>query len=244
MVLIEVTMLDIRKGHEIKTGITAGISDSVKTGGTILSGLDYTFGARSINDFLAKISPGGTFNLGRVTPDFYVKLNALEQNNNVEMRSVPKLSTLNGHTASLSIGNSRYYSISTQNVLGSLNPQTVVTEAFNRVDADMTIEIKPIVSGDEQVTLNIKIDISDFTQDTPLNQPPPSTTSKFESIVRVRNEETVVLGGIERFESSQNGSGLPGISRIPILKWLFSSRSKSRNKVISVVFIKPTIIYQ
>src|SRR5690606_10588401 len=117
MVLIEVTMLDIRKGHEIKTGITAGISDSIKTGGTVLSGVDYTFGAGSINNFLDNISPGGAFKLGRVTPIFYVKLHALEQNNNVEMRSVPKLSTLNGHTASLSIGSSRYFSVSTQNVL-------------------------------------------------------------------------------------------------------------------------------
>ncbi|HUH17857.1 hypothetical protein [Albibacterium sp.] len=244
MILIEVNMLDIRKGHEVKTGIQAGISDSIQTGGSILPGIDYTFGAASINNFLSKVGAGGTFNLGRVTPNFYVRLSALEQNNNVEMRSVPKLSTLNGHTASLSIGNSRYYSVSTQNVLGSLNPQTVVTETFNKVDAAMIIDIKPIVSGDEQVTLNIKIDISDFTKDTPLNQPPPSTTSKFESIIRIRNEETVVLGGIERFESSSSGSGVPLLARIPGLKWLFSSRSKSRNKVVSVVFIKPTIIYQ
>ncbi|MGK6353194.1 type II secretion system protein GspD [Parapedobacter sp. DT-150] len=243
MVLIEVTMLDIRKGYNIKTGITAGISDSVRTGGTILPGVDYTFGAASINDFLSRIGTGA-FNLGRVTPNFYVTLSALEDNNNVELRSVPKLSTLNGHTATMSIGSTRYYRLSTQNVMGSFSPQTVVTEQYNEVNADMTIGIKPIVSGDEQVTLTINIDISDFTQDTPIDEPPPTTTSKFESIIRVRNEETVVLGGIERSETLDNSSGIPVLSRIPILKWLFSSRSKGRNKIVSVVFIKPTIIYQ
>ncbi|SFC79192.1 type IV pilus assembly protein PilQ [Parapedobacter composti] len=243
MVLIEVTMMDIRKGYNIKTGISAGVSDSVRTGGRVLPGVDYTFGAASINDFLSRIGTG-SFNLGRVTPNFYLTLSALEDNNNVEMRSVPKLSTLNGHTASLSIGSTRYYRLSTQNVMGSLNPQTVVTEQYQDVNADMTINIRPIVSGDEQVTLNITIDISDFTQDTPIDEPPPSTTSKFESIIRVRNEETVVLGGIERFESANNSSGVPVLSRVPVLKWLFSSRSKSRNKIVSVVFIKPTIIYQ
>ena len=244
MVLIEVTILDIRKGYMIKTGISAGISDSITNGGKLLPGVDYTFGAKSINNLLSRIGTGGAFNLGRVVPNFYVQLNALEDNNNVEMRAVPKLSTLNGHTASLSIGNKRYYSVSTQNVLGSLNPQTLVTEQYNEVEANMTIDIRPIISGDEQVTLNIAIDISDFTQDTPLDQPPPTTTSKFESIVRVRNEETIVLGGIERFESTDNASGLPGIARIPILKWLFTNKSKGRNKVVSVMFIKPTIIYQ
>ncbi|MEC3882005.1 type II secretion system protein GspD [Parapedobacter sp. 10938] len=243
MVLIEVTMLDIRKGYNIKTGIRAGVSDSVKTGGTVLPGIDYRFGAASINDFLSRIGTS-SFNLGRVTPNFYIELSALEDNNNVELRSVPRLSTLNGHTASLSIGNTRYYRLSTQNVMGSLNPQTVVTEQYNEVNADMTIDIRPIVSGDEQVTLNISIDISDFTQDTPIDEPPPTTTSKFESILRVRNEETVVLGGIERFESSDAASGLPVLSRLPILKWIFSSRAKGRNKIVSVVFIKPTIIYQ
>ncbi|MEC3882040.1 type II secretion system protein GspD [Parapedobacter sp. 10938] len=243
MVLIEVTMLDIRKGYQIKTGIAAGVSDSVRTGGTLLPGIDYTFGAASINTFLSRIGTG-SFNLGRVTPNFYLTLSALEDNNNVELRSVPKLSTLNGHTASLSIGNKRYYRLSTQNVMGSLNPQTVVTEQYNEVNADMTIDIRPIVSGDEQVTLNISIDISDFTQDTPIDEPPPTTTSKFESIIRVRNEEMVVLGGIERFESTNNASGVPLLSRIPGLKWLFSNRNRGRSKVVSVVFIKPTIIYQ
>lgn len=243
MVLIEVTMLDIRKGYNVKTGIAAGVSDSVRTGGTLLPGIDYTFGATSINDFLSRIGTG-SFNLGRVTPNFYVTLSALEDNSNVELRSVPKLATLNGHVASMSIGSKRYYRLSTQNVMGSLNPQTVVTELYNEVDADMTINIKPLVSGDEQVTLNIKVDISDFTQDTPIDEPPPTTTSKFESIIRVRNEETVVLGGIERFETIDNSNGVPVLSRLPVLKWLFSNRSKGRNKIVSVVFIKPTIIYQ
>lgn len=243
MILIEVNMIDIRKGNDIKTGISMGVSDSISTGGTLFSGLDYTFGAQEINKFLSAISTGGAFNLGRVAPNFYVQLSALEQNNNVEIRSVPKLSTLNGHAASLSIGNSRYFSVSTQNVMGTMNPQTVVTESFTKVDAAMIIDIHPVVSGDEQVTMMIKIDISDFTQDTPINQPPPSTTSKFESIIRIKNEETVVLGGIERFESAQGGKGIPLLSRIPGLKWLFSSRTKSQNKVVSVVFIKPTIIY-
>lgn len=243
MVLIEVTMIDIRKGKAIKTGISAGVSDSVKTGGTVFPGLDYTFGARSINNFLSRIGKNNSINLGRVTPNFYVSLSALENNSNVDIRSVPKLSTLNGHSAKLSIGNKRYYSTSTQNVIPSLTTQTVVTQQFTPVEANLDIDIKPIVSGDNQVTLTIKVNISDFVGDPPANQPPPTSTSKFESIVRAKNEDMIVLGGIERTESSESGSGVPVLSRIPILKWLFSSRSKSTNKVVTVVFIKPTIIY-
>lgn len=243
MVLIEVTLVDVRKGKTVKTGITAGVSDSVQTGGKILPGIDYTFGANSINNFLSRLGRNGAVNLGRVTPNFYVKLSALENNNNVDIRSVPKLSTLNGHSANLSIGSSRYYSQRTQNVIPSLNAQTVVTEQFTEVNANLEIDIKPVVSGDDQVTLNIKVNISDFIGNPPLNAPPPKSTSKFSSIIRAKNEDMIVLGGLERTESSENGSGVPVLSRIPILKWLFSSREKSNNKVVTLVFIKPTILY-
>lgn len=243
MVLIEVTMIDIRKGKSISTGIKAGVSDSVKTGGTVFPGLNYTFGAKSINGFLSNLGLNKSINLGRVTPNFYVTLSALETNTNADVRSVPKLSTLNGHSAKLSIGSKRYYSNTTQNVIPSLTTQTVVTQQFTAVEANLDIDIKPVVSGDNQVTLTIKVNISDFIGDPPLNAPPPTSTSKFESIVRARNEDMIVLGGIERTESSDSGSGVPILSRIPILKWLFSSRTKATSKVITVVFIKPTIIY-
>ncbi|AOM76523.1 type II secretion system protein GspD [Pedobacter steynii] len=243
MILIEVTLIDVRKGKSISTGISAGVSDTIKTGGTVFPGLNYTFGANSINSFLSRLGRNNSINLGRVTPNFYVKLSALENNSNVDIRSVPKLSTLNGHTATLSIGSKKYYSTKTQNVIPSLTSQTVITEQFTAVDANLDIKIKPIVSGDDQVTLNITVNISDFIGNPPLNAPPPTSTSKFESIIRMKNEEMVVLGGLERTESSESGEGVPFLSRIPILKWLFSSKSKSNSKVVTVVFIKPTIIY-
>jgi type IV pilus assembly protein PilQ len=243
MVLIEVTLVDVRKGKVIKTGISAGLSDSVKTGGSILPGLDYTLGATDINNFLTKLGANSSLNLGKVSPNFYVRLSALENNSNIEIRSVPKLSTLNGHTANLSIGSSRYYSQKTQNIVPSLNAQTVITEQFTEVKANLEINIKPIVSGDDQVTLNIKVDISDFIGNPPLNAPPPKSTSTFNSIIRAKNEDMIVLGGLERTENTESGSGIPLLSRIPVLKWLFSSKEMANNKVVTLVFIKPTIMY-
>ncbi|QQT28363.1 secretin and TonB N-terminal domain-containing protein [Sphingobacterium spiritivorum] len=244
MVLIEVTLLDINKGNTVKTGIKMGVADSIpQTGGSLFPALDFTFGAGSINRFLSFLGKNNSFNLGRVTPNFYVTLSALEANKNVEMRSIPKLSTLNGHQAKLSIGSKRYYKTTTQNVIPSLQTTTVTTEQFTPVEANMNIDIKPIISGDDQITLKITVDISDFVGTVKDGQPPPTSTSKFESIIRARNEDMIVLGGIERTENSSSGSGVPLLSRIPVLKWLFSSREKTTNKVVSVVFIKPTIIY-
>jgi type IV pilus assembly protein PilQ len=244
MVMIEVLLLDVRKSRTTKTGITAGLKDStVKTTGTFLPGFDMTLSSGSINDFISRIGLNNTINLGKVTPSFYVGLSALEDNSNVEVRSMPKLSTLNGHDANLSIGSTRYYYIETQNTLGSLTTNTIKTRQWNPVQANLEINIKPLVSGDDQVTLEIDVSIADFLDSPAEDAPPPASNSKFKSMVRVKNEEMIALGGIERIEKSRKGSGVPILSRIPVLKWIFSSRTNSKNKVVSVVFIKPIIIY-
>ncbi|NHA02487.1 general secretion pathway protein GspD [Mucilaginibacter sp. HC2] len=242
VVLIEVTMIDVRKSHSVSTGISAGVSDSVKTGGTLLGagGLNYTFGAKSINDFLSRI--GGT-NLGHVAPNFYLTLSAMEAKNNIDIRQIPKMATLNGHSAKLSIGSKRYYKNTTQNVIPSLsNSQSIFTNVYQEVNADLSINIRPIVSGNDQVTLGITVNNSDFSTIPTDGSPPPQSISKFETSLRVHSEDTIVLGGLERTESDESGSGVPLLSRIPILKWLFSSRTKGGSKVVSILFIKSTII--
>lgn len=247
MITLEVILLDINKTRTVSTGLSAGISDSVKAGGSIIgaNGLNYTFSNGDINQFLSNIGINNTFNLGKVAPSFYVTLTALENNSNVHQRQTPRLSTLNGHTANLSIGNTEYYAVSTQNVLGSLSPQTVVTQQFVPVEANLSIDITPYVAGNDEVTLHLAISISNFTSTTTtINQPPPTATSKFRSIIRVRNEDMIVLGGIERTVRNESGSGWPILSRLPILKWIFGTHSKTDSKVISVVFVKPTIYYQ
>ena len=243
VVLIEVTLIDFHKGRTVSTGISAGVSDSVKTGGTILPGVNYTFSANSVNGFLNSLGKVTSLNLGHVVPNFYVSLQALESNNNVDVRSVPKLAALNGHTATLSIGSKRYYKNTTQSLYPSAATNaSIFTNVYTPVDADLSIDIKPIVSGDDQVTLGIKVNISDFTSIPTDGSPPPQSISKFETSLRVHNEDTIVLGGIERTEIDDNSSGIPILSRIPILKYIFSSKTKSTSKVVTVLFIKSTII--
>lgn len=243
VVLIEVTLIDVHKSRTVATGISAGVSDSVKTGGTILSGLDFTMSANSVNGLLDKLGGLTTVNLGHVVPNFYMNLKALESNNNIDVRSVPKLTALNGHSATLSIGNTIWYKNTNQNIIpSSATTITSLSTSYTESDANLAIAIKPVVSGNEQVTLGIKVDISDFTALPTDGSPPPKSTSKFESSIRVNNEDMIVLGGIERTEKNNSSSGIPLLSRIPILKWIFSSKTNTNSKIVTLVFIKPTIM--
>jgi type IV pilus assembly protein PilQ len=242
MVLIELIILDVNKSATISTGIKAGLSDTMKTSGTFISGLDVTLNSKTLNDLFTSLNGNGVVNIGKVSPSFYVSLKALEDRKNIKIRSTPKLSTLNGHPATLKIGQTQYYQIQTQNVIGSQNPQTLITQQFNQVNADLNIKIEPFVSGDNQVTLKVDVELSNFTGTPNTNAPPPTSTRQFKSMIRIKNEEMVILGGLEEIEKSETGSGVPILARIPVIKWFFSSKTKTDRNSKLIVIVKPTIV--
>ena len=244
MILIEVIVLDINRSSLIEKGFSLGVGDEpVKTQGTLFPTLDMTLGSDAINDIIKIINSTGLTNLGFVNSNLYATLKLLEDEQLVKIKSTPKLSTLNGHAASMRIGQTRYFKQTQSNIVGTQNPQTIITEEYREAQADLSINIRPVVSGDEQVTLEIEVELSSFVGTPPPNSPPPSATRAFNSVIRVKNEETIILGGLSEDEISDTGRGVPFLSRIPILKWFFSNRSKNKRKSELVVLMKPTIIY-
>lgn len=244
MILIEVLIVDSRSNVTIATGISTGLGTSpTTTKGSILPGIDWSFNAESLNNLINSFNGFGWFNLGKVTPNFYLSLKALETNGLVKVRSTPRLSTLNGYEATITIGNTEYYLEETNSIIGTQNPQNIVTKNYKPVKVDFTLRIKPIVSGNEQITLNIFVEQSDFTSRISKEAPPGSISRNFTSQVRIRNEEMILLGGLEEKKVTDSGAGLPILNRIPIIKWLFSSRLKENSFEKLNVFIKPTIIY-
>ncbi len=243
VVQIEVIVIDVNKGRGIQTGISAGISDSIQTGGSILPGIDFTLSTASINSALEGLEKKNIVNLGRVNPNFYTSLKALEQNNNIKIRSTPKLATLNGHEASLTIGRTEYYLEQTQNVQGANNLVTTITPQFREISADLHIVINPVVSADEHVTLDIRAEFADFTPSFVLNGPPGKASRQFNSMIRIKNNEMIILGGLEEETKSRNTNGIPFLARIPVLNWIFGERTYNKSESKLMVFIRPTILY-
>jgi len=245
MVQIDVMLLFSEKGSTIGTGIKAGVKDSpTTTSGEIFPSLDIEMGSQSINNILNTISGFGLVNLGQVTENFYLSLQALESNNVIDIESTPKISTLNGHEASISIGETTYYQETQVNVQTSVTNQGVLqSQQWKPIDANLSVTIKPFVSADEHVTLTINVEQDDFSGKVDPASPPNITTQTFESMVRVKNGELILLGGLEKKEKSDSGSGVPFLSRVPILKWFFSSREKTRAKSKLHILIRPIVTY-
>ncbi|RUT71261.1 general secretion pathway protein GspD [Flavobacterium cupreum] len=245
VILIEVMLLEVNRSATVETGIKAGIGDKpVTTSGTVFPTADINLGAKTINSIIEGFNGFGSLNIGKVVPNFYLSLKAMETNGNLKIRSSPRLSTLNGHKAYLSIGETTYYVVTNQNFYGSQIPQASEVKNYQPIDAELSVTIMPLVSGDGQITMDIKVIQSSFNgQKVDKDAPPGINSREFTSIIRVKDQDLIVLGGLEESVKNDSGTGVPLLSRIPILKWLFSSRKREDSKKKLSVLIKPTVIY-
>lgn len=244
MLELEVLIVDYKKGHGIKTGISAGVSDSIKSGGQLLPGIDFVLNSADLQNTGDYLNDNSIINIGRVKPNFYAQLQALEENDLINIRSTPRLATLNGHEANLTIGQTAYYLEQTQNIQGANNLVTTVTPQYREINADMSITIYPQISANDFVTLDINVEMADFTPPLVVNGPPGKSKRKFTSMVRVKNEEMLILGGLEENSESKSNNGIPLLSRIPVLKWLFAQNRKSKSESRMLIFIRPRIRYR
>jgi type IV pilus assembly protein PilQ len=248
VILIEVMLVDSKNTHTVTTGIDAGIgSKPTVTGGQVFPSIGNAtgtldLGSQSINSLINSFNGFGAVKIGSVTPNFYLKLKAMENNGIINIRSTPKLSTLNGHEATLAITNTQYYQEQQSNFYSSLSTQSTLAVQYKEVKAEMSVTIKPVVSGDDQITLQIEVKQEDFTDRISQYAPPGKTARTFKSMIRVRNQEMVLLGGLEENTTRDTGTGVPFLARIPVIKWFFSSKSKESLKSKLNIFIKPTVI--
>ena len=244
LILIEILIVEVSKSKAVSVGINAGLtSNNEDNQKSISPNFNYDVSPQTINNVLGKINSLGWINLGKVGNNFYLNLQALEDNNKLVIRSTPKLATLNGHEAVMSSGEKKYYKEERSNFIGSQNPALSNYYEWKPVEANLVVKIMPIVSGDDQITLSISVEQTQFTKQGTEGSPPESVMRKFESLIRMKDQEMVLLGGLDKVSSTDASSGFPILSRIPVIKWFFGSTNKSKSDSKLSLFIQPTIIY-
>jgi len=247
VVTIDIIVADVTDTRALSTGISAGLGNggaASETTGTISPGLDVNLSTGTINDIVSGINGAGLVNLGNVSPNFYLTIRAMELNGDVSIETTPSIATLNGHESEIRIGEQKYYAEAVNNVIPTGVTSTLSqSQVFKSVNADFSIKITPYVSEDEQVTLEISFEQSTFVPATVENAPPGKVTRSFNSLIRVKNGDMILLGGLGEKTKEKTNSGLPLLSRIPILKWIFGSNTKNKTKKQLTVFIRPTITY-
>ena len=247
MVKIEMIVVEVDKSRIVSTGIRAGIrqpGDSLPNTKQVLPGVDYNLDGTAINNILNSTGVPILSSIGRLNTNFYLQLRAEESQGNLKVKMNPVLSMINGREATLTIGQTQYYLLDTQtSTSGAINSFNQFTQRFEKIEANVTLTLKPYISDGDMVTLEV---LPDFT--TPVgrldsNVPPTISTRKFDSTIRVRNGETVILGGLSREEIGETNSGVPFLSRIPVLRGLFGNRERSKSNSSLIIYITPEIYY-
>ncbi len=165
--------------------------------------------------------------------DATVTLDALVQKNKAHILASPSIATLNGQEARIVIGERYPYKEKTQTTTGT-------TETTKFVDIGTTLRVTPRVSPDGWITMVVHPEVSSLSE--ALDDGPRITTREADANIRVRDGETIVIGGLIKREDDKTKGKIPGLSNIPILGWFFRNMSRDVTATELVVFITPRII--
>jgi general secretion pathway protein D len=121
---------------------------------------------------------------------------------------------------------------------------SLVNTQFQYLDVGVTIEMTPTVHFDHDVTLKIKIEVTSQSGNVTISQVTEPIISQrvVDQIIRLREGEANILGGIQDKEDQQSWSGIPGLGSIPILKYIFGSKDHTIHDDEIVFVVVPHIV--
>jgi type IV pilus assembly protein PilQ len=162
-----------------------------------------------------------------------VTLNALITQGRAEILATPKLVALNNTEADLLVGET-YPIVFNTSVLGGQNVQFV--------DVGVKLRMIPTIGDDGVVTAELHPEYSEIEGITSTGYP-IITNRKIDSVLRVADGQTIVLGGLMMDTSTQTITKVPWLADIPILGKIFQNKETAHERDEIVFLITPHIIY-
>jgi type IV pilus assembly protein PilQ len=169
-----------------------------------------------------------------------LQLSAMQATGNGKILSSPKLLTLNNKEARISSGTDipvRTISSTANTGAGSTN-----TASVQIISASLLLSAIPSITNDNRIVMVIKVEKSEPDYTRVVDGIPTITKRNANTELVVNDGETVVLGGILTKNEGVSESGVPFLSDIPLLGWLFRKKSKFENQAELMIFITPTIV--
>jgi len=152
----------------------------------------------------------------------------------------PQIRSVDGQKASLKIGERVPIATgSFQPGIGGVGINPLVNTQFQYLDVGVNIDVTPKIHANDEVSMKVVMDISSVTGTSSIggiNQPIIGRKT-IEHEIRLKDGEVSLLGGMLEDQQTRSVSGLPGLSQIPILKYLFSQTQTdhSENEIVFVL---------
>lgn len=239
-VLIEARIVQVvlRDGH--KSGVDwQGILEKVGRYQRIQLTNNYALGSA--------VSPRSIAQIGTLDEDQYqIVIDAINTMGKSKVLSNPRIAVLNNQEAKILVGSSKAYITSTT-TSGTSGSSNVTAESVNFIDLGVKLTVTPTIHQDNYITIKIRPEVSNSNPAEDVktssgNLIPVKNTSELETVVRVKDGVTIIMGGLIKDEVSNTQSKIPILGDIPVMGKAFRNENRSVDKTEIVIFITPHII--
>lgn len=182
--------------------------------------------------------PGLTIGLLNGTlPNVYAILNANKENTNLKILSTPEIVTVDNHEATINISEQIPFLTSSR-----VDENNNVIQTYDYKDIGIILKITPHINKNGYITMEINQQIKKLVEGTRSLENPSVYKREITSKITVKNERTIVIGGLIRDDVTNIEQKVPLLGDIPILGFLFRKQIKQRTRTNLLIFITPHII--
>ena len=232
--------------HFTKTGANSGIASSnINSRSDLIT--NGNISDITNNSITSPFGPVKGFNLyGQIGAALDTFVSLLEIDSNFKVLSRPSVFVTNNKKAVITSGQSIPVPSQTLTNSNSTNVANTgnVTTTIEYKDVVLKLEVIPLIDPDGVVTLKIA-QVNDTVvgqQQVAQNNVPIIGTEQITSTVTIPNGNTIVLGGLISEQFKKDSSGVPWISRIPVLGYLFKTNTDSKIRKELIIFIHPQVV--
>ncbi|HSB80582.1 MAG TPA: secretin N-terminal domain-containing protein [Candidatus Methylomirabilis sp.] len=236
-VVIEVLAAEIT----LTDSFSFGLEWFLRTGGFAVQQF-FGVGPTSIIRGAALSSTG--FTMTFVDQDrFRLFLNTLSGITKINTLATPHILTQNNREAKIQVGQEVPIVTGTQATVSSISGggenvfQTIAQRDIGRI-----LAIRPHVNEKRQVSLDVQLEVTDTLPSTTVSGTPSFSKRSAQTSVVVEDGQSLLIGGIISTSSQEQRTGLPWLSRIPILGWLFSQTTQTADRTELFIMLTPHVV--
>ncbi|NNE62455.1 MAG: pilus (MSHA type) biogenesis protein MshL, partial [Gammaproteobacteria bacterium] len=247
-VLIEATVVEVTLNDDFQAGVDW--NSIAKDDGWSLE-QNLLGGTLGTTPFLS-----ATFTDSDSDRDISAAVKALDSFGDVSVMSSPKIMALNNQTSVLKVVDNRVYfttEVEEKDATDNSAAETTFTTTIHTVPVGFVMNVTPFITDNDEVILNIRPTISRILRfvNTPnpalaeagIDNPVPEIqVREMESVLRVSDGNTAVIGGLMQDAANKSNSGLPGLHDSEGFGFLFGTRSRELEKTELVIFLRPRIL--
>ncbi len=243
-VLIDALILEVKLDEGTKFGVQWSVLEGnfniQQNTGIFSTTINDPSGA--ISTPIGQVSPSGLAVFATDASKYFGVVQALASTGKVEVLSNPHIIVKNYEKASINVGSDE--PVATQSTQTAVTGTAGLIQNIEYRKTGVILSVTPQITEGGMIAMSIRQEVSDKSTDRTVGNAvyPSFTKREAETSVVAKNRETLVIGGLIQEKKDRSSTGIPLLSRIPILGNLFKFTNNTESKTELIILLTPTVI--